>query len=334
MSDPIIFGLGASTKFADAVANIGYDYYTWPYRVANTHHEERRPDGEAYTTSQANVRGRDVFVISSLYGDNEESVDEKFVKLCIFINTLRHASAGRITVVAPYLAYARQDRKTESRAPIATQAVSMMLEAVGMDRLLTMDVHNLGAEQNAFRVPIDNLEAKKLLADAVAAEDDGVSNFVVITPDAGGAKRAKDWQAAFQKRINRPVGFAYADKTRLGAEEVTVKIIGSVANSKVIVVDDMIGTGRTIGEIESAVKEQGGELWAAVATHGLFVGSAAKWLVNVPRIYITDTVKPFRLNGQLPNTYIEVVPTTSMFASAIHRINTEGGSISELLEDD
>lgn len=350
MSDPIIFGLGDSKVFADGVANSRHSLTSRfeIYVPANRHHEERRPDGEAYTTSLTNVRGRDVYVISSLYGDKKESVDEKVMKLCIFINTLRHASAGRITVVAPYLAYMRQDRKTESRAPIATQAVAMMLEAVGMDRLLTMDVHNLGAEQNAFRVPIDNLEGKKLLADAVAKEDDGVSNFVVITPDAGGAKRAKEWQAAFQKRIKRPVGFAYADKTRHGSEDVSVQIIGDVSNSKVIVVDDMISTGRTIGEIQSAVKERGGELWAAVATHGLFVGRAYEWLADVPRIYISDTVKPIEWNEKLPyggtleNTVsrwyregrLRVVPTIDMFASAIQRINTEGGSISELLEDD
>jgi ribose-phosphate pyrophosphokinase len=242
----------------------------------------------------------------------------------------------------------RQDRKTESRAPIATQAVAMMLEAVGMDRLLTMDVHNLGAEQNAFRVPIDNLEGKKLLADAVAADDDGVSKFVVITPDAGGAKRAKDWQSAFQKRIGRPVGFAYADKTRLGSEDVSVKIIGDVSNSKVIVVDDMISSGKTIGEIGSAVADQAGELWAAVATHGIFVGSASKWLDEVPRIYVTDTIgQPIWRYREEQGIGIEnplarwirlgrfkIVSTAEMFASAIHRIHTEGGSISELLEDD
>ncbi len=340
MSNLRIFGLGSSIPFATQVAE------AMSIKLS-IHHEERRPDGEAYVVSKDNIRGCDVFIIASQYGDNFETVDEKLMKLCVFVNTLRHASADRITVVAPYLSYARQDRKTESRAPIATQAVAMMLEAVGMDRLLTMDVHNLGAEQNAFRVPIDNLEGKKLLADAVSASVDGVSNFVVMTPDAGGAKRAKDWQSAFQKRIGRPVGFAYADKTRLGAEEVSVKIIGDVSNSQVIIIDDMISTGRTIGEIGVAVKENGGELWGAVATHGLFVGSAHKWLAKVPRMYIADTVNPFRLleakslQTQFENSasrwsrqnILKVVPTVNMFASAIHRIHTEGGSISELLED-
>lgn len=328
MSNLRIFGLGSSRRVADVIA-----HQIPQHNGLSQHREERRPDGEAYTVSLDNVRGCDVFVISSLYGDDSESVDEKLTKLCIFINTLRHASADRITVVAPYLCYARQDRKTESRAPIATQAVAIMLESLGAKRLLTMDVHNLGAEQNAFRIPIDNLEAKKLLADAVAKVDDGVSNYTVMTPDAGGAKRARDWRESFEKRIGRSVGIVYADKTRRGAEDVEIKIIGDVRGKKVIVVDDMIGTGRTAGELADTIRQGGGVLWGLVATHGLFTGNATEWLNNIPRVFVADTVSPFRIIGKFLNTDLTIVSTTDMFAQAIHRIHTEGGSISQLLED-
>jgi ribose-phosphate pyrophosphokinase len=337
-----IFGLGASKAFAKRVADAIYCDLGAPLEGSlNSHHEERRPDGEAYTTSLDNVRGCDVYVVTSLFGDNTESVDEKLVKACIFINTLRHASAARITLVAPYLCYMRQDRKTESRAPIATQAIAMMLEAVGLDRLLTMDVHNLGAEQNAFRIPIDNLEARKLLAGEIAwhirCKDRGVANpkkWKVLSPDAGGTARTKQFQYSLAQRIYADVGIVYADKTRLGPEEVRVQIVGDVSENNIIVVDDMIGTGTTIMEVADAVHKAGGKLWAVAATHGLFVNSAPYKLRGIPQIYVTDTIPPLpRLMGQPLLNQIRPVSTANMFAEAIRRIHTEGGSISELRND-
>lgn len=354
-----IFGLGGSRPFAQQVAKTasswdvaeifptGTDPNTiWEFKRQNPdlgngrlsfHAEERRPDGEAYTISLDNVRGCDVFVITSLYGDEDECVDEKLMKAAIFINTLRHASAARITLVCPYLCYMRQDRKLGSRAPIATQAVAMMLEAVGMDRLLTMDVHNLGAEQNAFRVPIDNLEARKLLADAIAEDmkkDYKVRKYKVLSPDAGGTARTKQMQASISKRFGDEVGIVYADKTRTGSSSVNVQIVGDVEGCNIIAIDDMISTGSTIAEVALAVNEAGGNMWGVAATHGLFVNGASEKMAGLPRIYVTDTVLPFRLpEGCRAKKKLRVVQTALMFAEAIRRIHNEGGSISELLED-
>lgn len=348
MNNLRIFGLGSSRDFANRVCDLmGMGW-------VNTHHEERRPDGEAYTTSRDNVRGCDVYVITSLYGDDGECVDQKLMKAAIFVNTLRHASAERITLVAPYLCYMRQDRKTESRAPIATQAVAMMLEAVGMDRLLTMDVHNQGAEQNAFRVPIDILEAKKLLADTVADDlkpatmktptgtrrdrdplfkDSAWPAITVLSPDAGGVNRTKAFQVALARRLKYAVGIAYADKTRVDSSQVRVNIVGDVDDHIVVVVDDMISTGGTLQEISGAVREAGGVVWGVAATHGLFVDGAPEKLAGIPRIYVTDTIPPFRLKGTRTADAVKIVSTAQMFAEAIRRIHTEGGSISQLLND-
>jgi ribose-phosphate pyrophosphokinase len=350
MTNLRIFGLGASRGFADEVAaiaatsrvDLGHTMKTFQGRL-NVHREERRPDGEAYTAALDNVRGTDVFVISSLYGDEVESVDEKFMKASLFINTLHHASASRITLVAPYLCYARQDKKMGSREPISTQAIAIMLEAIGVDRLLTMDVHNLGAEQNAFRIPIDNLEGRKPLADVIASDylgklgepHDGyrLRGLKVLTPDAGGTSRTKLMQESLEKRLGMQVGIVYADKTRKNAESVKVQIIGDVNYQNIIVVDDLISTGGTIAEVCQAVRTGGGHLWGIVATHGLFVNSAPKKLEDIPRIYITDTIQPFRLAGSETMKSVKVVPTAPMFAEAIRRIHLEGGSISELLDD-
>lgn len=349
MTNLRIFGLGSSKEFAENITSIwaNTSVHSREERLTNVcsgklskHHEERHPDGEAYTVSQANVRGCDVYVVTSLYGDNIECVDQKLMKAAIFINSLRHASAERITLVAPYLCYARQDRKDRSRAPIATQAIAMMLEAVGMDRLLTMDVHNLGAEQNAFRVPIDNLEARKLFADVISKDIifqeeqcNKQLSWKVLTPDAGGANRTKLMQYSLSKRIGREVGIVYADKNRIDANTVVVKIIGDVEECRVIVIDDLISTGGTLAECQKAVREAGGILWGVAATHGLYVNSASQKLSSIPRIYTTDTVPPFRLSGSGTLGSVKVISTAEMFGEAIRRIHTEGGSISELLSD-
>lgn len=334
-----IFGLGNSRPFASEIAK-------HLAKSLNRHHEERRPDGEAYTTSLDNVRGADVFVVTSLYGDETECVDQKLMKTLVFINTLRHASAERITLVAPYLCYARQDRKTESRAPIATQAVAMMLESVGMNRLLTMDVHNLGAEQNAFRVPIDNLEARKILADSIARDirfpghaitdcTDGYKRaFKVLTPDAGGTARTKLMQHSLSKRLGVQVDIVYADKTRKDSNNVIVNIVGDVRGANVVIIDDLISTGGTLAECQGAVEAAGGVLWGVAATHGLYVNGAPEKLAKIPRIYTTDTVfPPPRLAVTRTIKAVKLVTTAPMFAEAIRRIHSEGGSISQLLED-
>lgn len=349
----MVFGLGESNWFASEVSQciqfktnynyhttnprqnflVGHNIYQAPNPLAS-HIEDRRPDGEAYVRSMENVRGADVYVISSIYGDTTESVDDKLMKLLIFINTLRHASAGRITVVAPYLPYMRQDRKTESRAPISTQAVAIMLESMGMDRLITMDVHNLGAEQNAFRGPIDNLEARKLLADKIVSDyhqkEYGTPCWTVVSPDAGGVGRTKLMQHSLEKRTGRPVHIVYADKTRIDANNVKVNIIGSVKHQNVIIVDDMISSGGTLKEICDAVEEQEGRVYAVCATHGLFVNGAPEKLKDIPRIYVADTIMQ-DLPSSLSN--VRYVSTGEMFADAIMCAHGSGGSISSILED-
>jgi len=182
-----LFGLNGNKSYAESIAkNLGVPL--------TPHREEYFEDGECYIQSDpssfGNVRGCDVFVIQSLYSDEEESVADKLQKLLIFIGSLHDASADRITAVVPYLGYARQDRKTISRAPITTKYIAQLFEAVGCDRVLTIDVHNLAAAQNAFRkCKFDHLEAKSVLAQYCAdfiSED----KIAVLSPDTGGLVRS------------------------------------------------------------------------------------------------------------------------------------------------
>lgn len=216
-----IFGLDGSRVFAEKVA----DFLDIPL---SKHVEKCFDDHEPYLRSEVNVRGCDVYVIQSLYTDDKESVSDKFAKLLFFIGSLRDASAGRITAVVPFLSFFRQDRKIESREPVHTKYTAMLLESVGCNRLLTMDVHNISAFQNAFRIQTDNLEAKKLLVQYVAKNTKDANNLVVLCPDSGGMTRAKKFRNALNNILGQKVGLAYLDKTRESSSVNAGQIAGDV----------------------------------------------------------------------------------------------------------
>lgn len=348
MNNCHLFGLDGSRRFAQRVAR----YLDIP---VSRHVEHYFDDKEPYVRSDVNVRGSDVYVLTSLYSDREQTVGEKLTKLLFFIGSLVDASARRITVVAPFLAFSRQDRKTESRAPISIKYFAQCLEAVGADRMLTMDVHNLSAFQNAFRIPTDNLEAKNLIADFLCGvdsgyESDGVpqpvehhipdplvqdpENVAVLAPDSGGMGRAKRFRNGLEKRLklSNRIDVVYLDKERRNGGEIRgSKIVGDVEGKRVIILDDMISSGSTVAVSGQAVRKHGGEVWAVCATHGIFVGNADRNLEGIDRVVITDTIAPFRLNPDKWDGRLHVIPTAMMFAQAIRRTHEEGGSISDLL---
>lgn len=344
-----LFGLDGSRDFAKRVAR----YLDVP---VSQHIEYNFDDTEPYVRSEVNVRGADIYIICSLYSDEQQAASEKFTKLLFFIGSLVDASARRITIVTPYMGFARQDRKTESRAPITIKYIAQCLEAVGAGRILTIDVHNLSALQNAFRIPTDNLEAKNLIADFLCGVDNGdgtggppsevenhipnplvddPSNLVVLAPDSGGMGRAKRFRNALEQRLQltNQIGVVYLDKERVNGSEVRgTEIVGNVDGKRVIILDDMISSGQTIKVSAEAVREHGGEVYAVCATHGLFVGAARKNLENIPRLVVTDTIRPFRLDALEWDERLYVIPTTRIFAQAIRRTHEEGGSISDLLK--
>jgi ribose-phosphate pyrophosphokinase len=269
-----------------------------------------------------------------------ETVSDKFMKLCIMCGALRDASAHEVTVVIPHLAWARQDRKTESRAPITTKYVAQMLEAVGVERALFMDVHNLAAEQNAFRFPIDNLETKNLHAAWCVKELNLATSkrIAVLTPDSGGLARC----VRFRNSLAHMLGTEYEDdipiviydKVRSKGKVVGSRIIGDVRDVDVIAYDDMISTGGTMQKACQTVLDEGGNLRAICAAHGLFCGKANEVMDPFDtKIVVADTMEPFRLNEDNRKKVV-VLDTTKMVADAIMKIHSGTGSISELLDVD
>jgi len=178
-----------------------------------THEERGFEDGEHKARPLQSVRGADVFVLQSLYGGPELSVNDKLCRLLFFIGALKDASARRVTAVLPYLCYARKDRKSKPRDPVTTRYVARLLESVGTDRVVTLDVHNLAAYQNAFRCAADHLDAMRLFVEhfvPLAAR----AEVTVVSPDLGGVKRAEEFRQALSRRLGREAGGAFLEKYR------------------------------------------------------------------------------------------------------------------------
>jgi ribose-phosphate pyrophosphokinase len=261
-------------------------------------------------------------------------VNDKLARLLFFLGALRDASAGRVTAVVPYLAYARKDRKTKPRDPVTTRYVAALFEAVGIDRILVMDVHNPAAYQNAFRCRSDHLEARGLFVRHFASREEiGKEDLVVLSPDAGGVKRAESFRQHLERVLGIGIRNAFMEKQRSSGVVSGEALVGDVRGRTVIVIDDLISTGTTLLRAAEASRRLGARKVFAAATHGLFVGDANRVLAGpaLDETLVTDTVPPFRLQTAHLEGRVRVIDSAELFAEAIARIH-DGGSLVELLE--
>lgn len=274
----------------------------------------RFSDGEIQVQINENVRGGDIFIVQSTCAPTNDNLME----LIVMVDALRRASAGRITAVIPYFGYARQDRRVRSaRVPITAKVVADFLSSVGVDRVLTCDLH---AEQiqGFFDVPVDNVFGSPILIDDILKKADLV-NPIVVSPDIGGVVRAR----AVAKLLN-DTDMAIIDKRRPKANVSQVmNIIGDVKDRDCILVDDMIDTGGTLVKAAEALKERGARRVFAYATHAVFSGTAAKNLANLAldEVVVTDTI-PLPDEIKALNK-VRVLTLSSMLAEAIRRISNE-----------
>lgn len=321
-----LFAVNASRDFGAGVAQ--------KLGIALSEHEEREfEDGEHKIRPLVSVREQDVFVIHSLYSDAEQSVNDKLCRLLFFLGALRDASAGRVTAVIPYLAYARKDAKTQTRDPVTTRYVASMIESVGVDRVVTLDVHNLAAYQNAFRCHAEHLEANKLFISHLMPLLKTEDKIVVVSPDVGGIKRADRFRQALGRALNRELSIAFVEKARARGVLSLGRLVGDIKDSVVVIIDDLIASGSTIAHAAEACKDQGAKEVFAAASHGVFVGNASEILSNpvLDQIIVSDSIPPLRLDPALAKQKLVVLPAAELFAEAIKRIHT-GGSLVELLE--
>ncbi|HEY7747595.1 MAG TPA: ribose-phosphate pyrophosphokinase [Aestuariivirgaceae bacterium] len=295
--------------------------------------EEREfEDGEQKTRPLVSVRGRDVYVFQSLHGGPTESTHDKLCRLLFLLATMRENGAARTTAIVPYLAYSRKDRQTKSRDPVTSQYIARLFEAVGTNCVVTLDVHNIVAFQNAFRCTTIHLDTRRLFCQYLLT-DLSTNPLVVASPDPGGVKRAQLFRETLEKLSGRPIAQAFIEKRRSGGVVSGDLLVGDVKDSLVLVIDDLIASGGTMARAARASLEQGAKEVIAVAAHGLFTGDAQKTLAAAPllRTIVSDTVPPFRLDPIFVEQHIEIVSAAPLFAEAIKRLHF-GGSISELLE--
>jgi len=275
----------------------------------------RFSDGEIMVRINENIRGRDVFVIQSTC----PPVNDNLMELLIMIDALRRASAYRITVVLPYYGYSRQDRKAEPRVPITAKLVANLVTAAGADRVLTTDLH-AGQLQGYFDIPVDNLMAAPVLLDFFRKK--GLERPVVVSPDAGGVERARN----FAKRLD--ASLAIIDKRRLAPNVAEImNIIGDVEGRPAIIIDDMIDTAGTLVQAAAAVKAKGAARVFAAATHAVLSGKAIERIQGstLEEVVVTNTIPP---RDGAPGK-ITVLSVASLLGEGIRRIH-DNASVSSL----
>ncbi|MFP4089312.1 MAG: ribose-phosphate diphosphokinase [Cyclobacteriaceae bacterium] len=275
-------------------------------------------DGEHKIRSMEGVNGQDVFVIHSLYSDLDYSVNDKLIRLIFFLGSLKDAGARTVTAVIPYLCYARKDRKTKSRDPLNSQYVARLLESVGTDRVMTVDVHNLQAYQNAFRCKSVHLPAQAIFAEYIQ-KNYSLNKIAVMSPDTGGIKRAHALKTLLEEKAEKKLPLIFMEKERSMGKVSGDALVGEVKDKEVIIIDDLISTGGTLAQAARSCKEAGAKSVLAMATHGLFVKTAGDNL-SIPEIdelVVGNTIPPFRLQNTEVTRKLSVLDVTPLLADAI-----------------
>ena len=308
----LLFAGSASPRLAHAIAA----YVGCAVGASET---LRFSEGNLFVRVGENVRGRDVFLVQG----TAFPANDNFMELLFWIDALKRASAASVTAVIPYFSYAKGDKKDEPRVSIRARVCADAIEAAGADRVVTLDLH-APQVQGFFRIPVDDLYSLPVLCDAIAAKDLG--DLVVVAPDAGFAKKAREWA----NRLQAPT--AIADKRRVDHTESAeiVELIGSVEGRTALIVDDFTISAGTLVDAARVLIERGATSVYAAVSHGLLAGDAIERLEASPieRLFMTDSVEtqPVPLSPK-----VEVVSVAGLFGEAIRRI-AHRESISVLFE--
>ncbi|MGE5540509.1 MAG: ribose-phosphate diphosphokinase [Gemmatimonas sp.] len=314
----------------NASAELGREVADRLFHPLNAHEERTFEDGEHKARPLESVEGTDVYVVQSTHGGPEETANDKLCRLLFIIGALKDAGAARVTAVVPYLCYARKDRRTKPHDPVTTRYVAALFDAVGTDSVVTLEVHNPAAYENAFRRRTVTLTATPLFLPYLRDRVEGP--IAVVSPDTGGAKRADLLRENLERLIGRPVGKAFVDKHRSAGVVSGDALVGDVAGTTVVLVDDLISTGNTLARAARAARRAGARRVIACAAHGLFMEGAKEALGDeaIERIAVTDVVPPFRLPAGAVRDKLDVIPAAPLLAETIARLH-EGRSLSELI---
>jgi ribose-phosphate pyrophosphokinase len=278
-------------------------------------------DGEVMVELLENVRGRDVFILQSTCAPTNDNLME----ILVMADALKRASAGRITAAIPYFGYARQDRRPRStRVPISARVVANLLEAVGVERLLTMDLH-ADQIQGFFNIPVDNIYASPvLLSDLQSKRYD---DLVVVSPDVGGVVRAR----ALAKQAGCDLAIIDKRRPKANVSEV-MHVIGDIEGRNCVIMDDMIDTAGTLVKAADVLKERGAMKVFAYCTHAVFSGPAIERIraSKIDEVVVTDTI-PLGDEGRRC-AKVRQLSVAFLFAETIRRIS-DGESVTSLFAE-
>ena len=318
-----LFALMATAELGKAIAQaLGHPLAS---------HEERDfEDGEHKARPLDPVRDADVYVVQSLHGGPIESANDKLCRLLFFIGALKDAGAARVTAVVPYLCYARKDRRTKPNDPVTTRYVASLFEAVGTDAVVTLEVHDPAAFENAFRCRTVALTAAPLFVEYARALNN--QRLCVVSPDPGGVKRAELFREALEAAVRRPIGKGFADKHRSAGVVTGDLFIGDAAGATALIIDDLISTGNTLLRAAQAAQKAGARKVIALVTHGLFMPGAAEVIADpaIERFVVTDAVPPFRLEAVAARDKVDTISAVPLLAESIRRLH-EGKALTDLL---
>lgn len=273
----------------------------------------RFSDGEMQPVINESVRGSYSFFIQSTF-----SPTENLMELLLMIDAAKRASAGYITAVIPYFGYARQDRKDKPRVPISAKLVASLLEAAGVDRIMTMDLH-ADQIQGFFNVPVDHLKSEAIYVPYLQEQD--LTNAIFASPDVGGVKRARMYAQHFGKEL------VICDKQRKRANEIAgMTVIGEVNGADVILVDDLVDTAGTLCKAAEAILEKGANSVRALCTHPVLSGKAYE---NIEKSMLDELIVSDTIPLSQTSPKIKVLSTAKLFARAIRNTH-EHRSISAL----
>lgn len=290
--------------------------------IALSASEEREFDGgEHKMRPLEEVRRCDVFVIASLDGEAQASANDKLCRLLFFIGALKDAGAASVTACVPYLCYSRKDRRTQPQDPVTTRYVAAMFESVGTDRIVTLEVHNEAAFDNAFRIESVRISGSDLFAAALAQAVDK-QRCRVVSPDIGGVKRAQRLRDELSASFGTRIGFAFMEKQRMLGQVTGDALIGEVGGYDLIIYDDMIVSGGTIARATRAARAAGARKIVVAAAHGAFTEQARQLFEDggPDLVMVSDSIRlPDSLRNQAK---LRVCSSAASLAAAIRMLAT------------
>jgi ribose-phosphate pyrophosphokinase len=288
------------------------------------------PNTERYIRYGESVRGKRVFIVQSLSSVEGASVNDAFMEMLIMVDAAKRASASEITVVAPYMAYGRQDRKARGREPISAATIIRAIQSAGADRLVSIDMHS-AQTQATFNGPFDHLTAEPIIKNRLEQIIDGKNDeYVVVSPDGGRAKSAEDYAEALGVNVVHMVKMRDRNNS---SQIIRPESINGVEGKICLMIDDILDTAGTLVSAADALKRSGAKSVITCATHGLFSDPALERLKDAPidKIIVTNSTPQVEAKAALGDR-LEVLSIASLLASAIVEIGTRG-SVSKIFND-